>query len=51
MCEGSGPEAGIGESKSRRYLRDVVAGLLYLHAHVIKKSFILEIIFSNSQLV
>ncbi|KAH0469918.1 hypothetical protein IEQ34_001476 [Dendrobium chrysotoxum] len=33
-CEGSGP-GGIGESKSRRYLRDVVAGLLYLHAHVI----------------
>ncbi|XP_028552844.1 serine/threonine-protein kinase GRIK2 isoform X2 [Dendrobium catenatum] len=32
VCEGSGP-GGIGESKSRRYLRDVVAGLLYLHAH------------------
>ncbi|XP_020599209.1 serine/threonine-protein kinase GRIK2-like [Phalaenopsis equestris] len=33
VCEGSGPEGRIGESKSRRYLRDVVAGLLYLHAH------------------
>ncbi|PKA55674.1 Serine/threonine-protein kinase GRIK2 [Apostasia shenzhenica] len=33
VCERSGPESGIGEHKSRRYLRDVVAGLIYLHAH------------------
>lgn len=32
-CEGSFPRGGMGESKSRRYLRDVVAGLMYLHAH------------------
>lgn len=31
---GSCPRSCIGESKSRRYLRDVVAGLMYLHAHV-----------------
>ncbi|KAJ6817548.1 serine/threonine-protein kinase GRIK2-like [Iris pallida] len=33
VCEGSCPRGGIGESTSRRYLRDVVAGLMYLHAH------------------
>lgn len=33
VCEGSGPAGCIGEGKSRRYLRDVVAGLMYLHAH------------------
>lgn len=32
-CDGSYPGGGIGESKSRRYFRDVVAGLMYLHAH------------------
>ena len=30
VCEGT----GLGESTSRRYLRDIVAGLMYLHAHV-----------------
>lgn len=34
VCEGCGPPGGIGESTSRRYLRDIVAGLMYLHAHV-----------------
>nr|XP_029122914.1 serine/threonine-protein kinase GRIK2 isoform X4 [Elaeis guineensis] len=29
VCEGT----GLGESTSRRYLRDIVAGLMYLHAH------------------
>ncbi|XP_058094435.1 serine/threonine-protein kinase GRIK2 isoform X2 [Magnolia sinica] len=33
VCEGSGPPGGIGESTVRRYLRDIVAGLMYLHAH------------------
>ncbi|ERN15961.1 hypothetical protein AMTR_s00175p00041650 [Amborella trichopoda] len=33
ICEGSGPPGGIGETTSRRYFRDVVAGLMYLHAH------------------
>nr|CAD1840911.1 unnamed protein product [Ananas comosus var. bracteatus] len=33
VCEGCGPPGGIGESTSRRYLRDIVAGLMYLHAH------------------
>uniref|UniRef100_A0A1D1YUU5 non-specific serine/threonine protein kinase n=1 Tax=Anthurium amnicola TaxID=1678845 RepID=A0A1D1YUU5_9ARAE len=33
VCEGAGPPGGIGESTSRRYLRDIVAGLMYLHAH------------------
>lgn len=33
VWEGSNSEGCIGESKSRKYLRDVVAGLMYLHAH------------------
>ncbi|XP_020240839.1 serine/threonine-protein kinase GRIK1-like isoform X2 [Asparagus officinalis] len=34
MCDfDSCPRDGIGESESRRYLRDVVSGLMYLHAH------------------
>ncbi|KAK1318074.1 Serine/threonine-protein kinase GRIK2 [Acorus calamus] len=33
VFEGSGPPGGLGESTSRRYLRDIVAGLMYLHAH------------------
>lgn len=33
VWEGSSSEGYIGESKSRKYLRDVVAGLMYLHAH------------------
>ncbi|XP_019052845.1 PREDICTED: LOW QUALITY PROTEIN: serine/threonine-protein kinase GRIK1 [Nelumbo nucifera] len=33
VCEGSGPPGGIGEQKARKYLRDIVAGLMYLHAH------------------
>ncbi|XP_010906492.1 serine/threonine-protein kinase GRIK1 isoform X2 [Elaeis guineensis] len=35
VCEGSGPASGLGESTSRRYLRDIVAGLVYLHSHKI----------------
>ncbi len=34
IFEGSGPVGGIGEAVSRRYLSDVVAGLMYLHQHV-----------------
>ncbi|XP_058101816.1 serine/threonine-protein kinase GRIK2-like isoform X2 [Magnolia sinica] len=33
VCEGSGPPGGMGESTARRYLRDIVAGLIYLHTH------------------
>lgn len=33
VFEGSCPRGGIGESTARRYLRDVVAGLMYIHAH------------------
>lgn len=32
VCDGSG--SCLSESTSRRYLRDIVAGLIYLHAHV-----------------
>ncbi|CAN6479322.1 unnamed protein product [Victoria cruziana] len=32
-CEDSGPPGDLGESTARRYLRDIVAGLTYLHAH------------------
>ncbi|KAK9153448.1 hypothetical protein Sjap_000928 [Stephania japonica] len=30
---GSSPLGGLGESTARKYLRDVVAGLMYLHVH------------------
>ncbi|XP_027345361.1 serine/threonine-protein kinase GRIK1-like isoform X1 [Abrus precatorius] len=33
VCEGSGPTCGLGEETARRYLRDIVSGLRYLHAH------------------
>eukprot|EP00262_Sarcandra_glabra_P019432 TRINITY_DN7319_c0_g1_i1.p1 TRINITY_DN7319_c0_g1~~TRINITY_DN7319_c0_g1_i1.p1 ORF type:complete len:415 (+),score=63.19 TRINITY_DN7319_c0_g1_i1:772-2016(+) len=33
VWEGSGLLKGIGESTARRYLRDMVAGLMYLHDH------------------
>jgi len=35
VCEGTGPACGLGEETARRYLRDIVSGLTYLHAHVI----------------
>ncbi|KAJ4890532.1 Serine/threonine-protein kinase GRIK1 [Raphanus sativus] len=31
--DGFGPPGSLGESTARKYLRDVVAGLIYLHAH------------------
>lgn len=34
ICEGSGPPGGLGEIKAQKYLRDIVFGLMYLHAHV-----------------
>ncbi|KAF5447176.1 hypothetical protein F2P56_032746 [Juglans regia] len=33
VCEGSGPPGGLGEITARKYMRDVVSGLMYLHAH------------------
>ncbi|KAJ6739566.1 MAP/MICROTUBULE AFFINITY-REGULATING KINASE [Salix koriyanagi] len=33
VWEGSGPPGGIGEDTARMYLRDIVSGLMYLHAH------------------
>lgn len=33
VWEGSGPPGGIGEDTARKYLRDIVSGLVYLHAH------------------
>ncbi|PIA37412.1 hypothetical protein AQUCO_03000179v1 [Aquilegia coerulea] len=33
VCEGSGPPGGLGKSTAKRYLRDIIAGLMYLHAH------------------
>ncbi|XP_039004764.1 serine/threonine-protein kinase GRIK1-like isoform X1 [Hibiscus syriacus] len=32
-CEDSGPRGGIGEETARKYVRDIVSGLMYLHAH------------------
>ncbi|KAL4336072.1 hypothetical protein GQ457_07G036200 [Hibiscus cannabinus] len=33
VCEDSGPQGGIGEDTARKYVRDIVSGLMYLHAH------------------
>ncbi|XVF04930.1 hypothetical protein REPUB_Repub05bG0127200 [Reevesia pubescens] len=33
ICEGCGPPGGIGEDTVRKYVRDIVSGLMYLHAH------------------
>lgn len=32
-CDEFGPPGAVGEETARKYLRDVVAGLMYLHAH------------------
>ncbi|XP_028756971.1 serine/threonine-protein kinase GRIK2 isoform X2 [Neltuma alba] len=33
VCEGTGPLCRLGEETARRYVRDIVSGLTYLHAH------------------
>ncbi|WJX50250.1 Glutamate receptor ionotropic, kainate 1 [Trifolium repens] len=33
VCDGSGRACALGEETARRYLRDIVSGLMYLHAH------------------
>ncbi|KAL2557482.1 Serine/threonine-protein kinase GRIK2 [Forsythia ovata] len=33
VYEGAGPPCGLGEHTARQYLRDIVSGLMYLHAH------------------
>ncbi|KAJ4910973.1 Serine/threonine-protein kinase GRIK2 [Raphanus sativus] len=33
VYDGSGPPGALGEKTARKYLRDIVAGLMYLHAH------------------
>ncbi|CAN1171920.1 Serine/threonine-protein kinase GRIK2 [Linum perenne] len=33
VWEGCGPPGGIGEQTARKYLRNIVSGLMYLHAH------------------
>nr|XP_043611152.1 serine/threonine-protein kinase GRIK1-like [Erigeron canadensis]XP_043611153.1 serine/threonine-protein kinase GRIK1-like [Erigeron canadensis] len=33
VFEGAGPPGGLGEDVARRYLRDIVSGLMYLHSH------------------
>jgi hypothetical protein len=35
VCEGSGRACALREETARRYLRDIVCGLMYLHVHVI----------------
>lgn len=32
-CEGAGPPGGLGEATARKYFRDIVSGLMYLHSH------------------
>ncbi|KAI5666239.1 hypothetical protein M9H77_16092 [Catharanthus roseus] len=33
VCDGVGPPGGLDEITARKYLRDIVSGLMYLHAH------------------
>ncbi|KAB2068144.1 hypothetical protein ES319_A08G011600v1 [Gossypium barbadense] len=33
VCDGSGPPGGIGEDTAKKYVRDIVSGLMYLHDH------------------
>ncbi|XP_076894134.1 serine/threonine-protein kinase GRIK1-like isoform X1 [Bidens hawaiensis] len=33
VFEGAGPPGGLGQTVSRRYMRDIVSGLMYLHSH------------------
>ncbi|XP_057454744.1 serine/threonine-protein kinase GRIK1-like [Lotus japonicus] len=33
ICEGTGRSSALGEESARKYLRDIVPGLMYLHAH------------------
>ncbi|XP_071719872.1 serine/threonine-protein kinase GRIK2-like isoform X2 [Rutidosis leptorrhynchoides] len=33
VFEGDGPTSSLGENVARRYLRDIVSGLMYLHSH------------------
>ncbi|KAL8029818.1 hypothetical protein ABFS82_14G244600 [Erythranthe guttata] len=33
VSDGVGPALGLGEDTARKYLRDVVSGLMYLHSH------------------
>ncbi|CAK8536254.1 unnamed protein product [Lathyrus sativus] len=33
VCEGSGRQCALGEETARKYMRDIVSGLTYLHAH------------------
>ncbi|KAF8397671.1 hypothetical protein HHK36_016592 [Tetracentron sinense] len=49
VWESSGPTSGLGESTARKYLRDIVAGLMYLHAHTIEReNELIDSIFSGS---
>lgn len=34
VCDSTGPPSALEENKARKYLRDIVSGLMYLHAHV-----------------
>ncbi|XP_020240204.1 serine/threonine-protein kinase GRIK1 [Cajanus cajan] len=33
VCEGTGRRCALGEETARKYMRDIVSGLTYLHAH------------------
>ncbi|XP_077234617.1 serine/threonine-protein kinase GRIK1-like isoform X2 [Tasmannia lanceolata] len=33
ICDASGTPGGIGERNAQRYLRDIIAGVMHLHAH------------------
>lgn len=32
-CDGAGPPGGLGEATARKYFRNIVSGLIYLHSH------------------
>ncbi|XP_075519905.1 serine/threonine-protein kinase GRIK1-like [Primulina tabacum] len=33
VCEDTGPVSSVGEDTARKYLRDIISGLMYLHSH------------------
>jgi len=41
VCEGTGRSSALGEETARKYMRDIVSGLTYLHAHVLSLNQIL----------
>lgn len=51
VFDDAGPPGCLGEETARKYIRDVVCGLIYLHAHVCTSTFFLTNIIRNLILI